>query len=372
MKCFNCDEQVPDTAAVCGYCGQVLNKELHAKLQESIPLDRKRMPPWLKWAIGVGAVLIIAVICLVAISVTNNMRRKSVKQGIQTEAALAHDTNNVPKPSPTVDLPPEATNTVEITSQQESETPTTEVVQTEEAGEPKAGDEMTNSIDGAVMVYVPEGNFKMGAADNDQQAEENEKPQRTVYLDAFWIHKLEITNKQYLDCMERGDCLGNFKEYTDDYYPVVSINWHEASAYCELVGGRLPTEAEWEKAARGVAMNFYPWGDTAPNCALVNYSGCVGTTAPVGSYPNGASPYGAMDMAGNVWEWVADWYDPDYYSQSGNTNNPLTSGYTGQKVIRGGSWGLGGNELRVSFRGSFYPEDLYYNIGFRCVLPEQP
>lgn len=94
--------------------------------------------------------------------------------------------------------------------------------------------------------------------------------------------------------------------------------------------------------------------------------------APVGSYSNGASPYGVMDMAGNVWEGVEDWYDPEAYSRAQNANDLMTQGYTGQKVIRGGSWDLGGNELRVTFRGSFYPDDKYDNIGFRCVLSYEP
>jgi formylglycine-generating enzyme required for sulfatase activity len=217
-------------------------------------------------------------------------------------------------------------------------------------------------------VIIPEGDFLMGAADYDNQAESNEKPRRTVFLDSYWIYKFEVTNSQYRDCIDSGTCLGNVEDYTQDSYPVVSLTWHEATNYCEWAGGRLPTEAEWEKAARGEGMNIYPWGNTSPNCILANYSGCVGGPDQVGSYPNGASPYGVLDMAGNVWEWIADWYDPDYYNQSGNTNNPLTSSYTGQKVIRGGSWGLGGNQLRASFRGSFYPDDSYNNIGFRCVL----
>jgi len=179
--------------------------------------------------------------------------------------------------------------------------------------------------DNSVMVYVPAGEFIMGSDERDG----NEQPMHTVYLDAFYIDKTAVTNAQYRKCVEAGACDAP-RETTDydnaDYaqHPVVYVNWFQAKAYCEWVGKRLPTEAEWEKAARGTDGRKYPWGNTFDgsrlnfcdkNCTLSwkdpsvddGYTG----TAPVGSYPVGASPYGALDMAGNVYAWVADWYDMD-------------------------------------------------------------
>ena len=386
MKCPHCGEQIPATAKVCGNCGQALKPSAQRPTpQPGDPVKKKHLPTWLKWAIGVGIVFVFITIFsgILAIRNINRSRAQAQIEVKQTETALmavlqsaSRPTSTVqsaqPQPTIMIEEPPDSTVEIPTSQDEPTEETPTEVTPTEEATPPQSGDEVMNSNDGAAMVYVPAGNFKMGAADYDQQAEANEKPQRTVFLDGFWIYKYEVTNQQYLNCLEKGNCLGQFEQSPNDNYPVVSVTWYEAAAYCELVGGRLPSEAEWEKAARGVALNLYPWGDTTPNCTLANYSGCNAGPAPVGSYPNGASPYGVMDMAGNVWEWVADWFNPDYYSQPGNTDNPLTSGYTGQKGIRGGSWGLGGNELRVSFRGSFYPDDKYNNIGFRCVISNMP
>jgi formylglycine-generating enzyme required for sulfatase activity len=192
--------------------------------------------------------------------------------------------------------------------------------------------------DGMVMVFVPAGNFLMGSTDGDiAQALQtcpncdfsDEKPQHTVYLDSFWVDQTEVTNRMYALCVAAEKCdphsnssssthsnyYGN-SEYDD--YPVIYVSWNDASDYCAWAGGdvydvRLPTEAEWEKAARGTDGRTYPWGNDSPSCSAANYSGCVGDTTAVGSYESGQSPYGAYDLAGNVWEWVADWYSGTYY-----------------------------------------------------------
>jgi len=234
---------------------------------------------------------------------------------------------------------------------------------------------MIREKDGMEMVYVPAGEFSMGSEEGDS----DEKPVHVVSLDAYWIDKFEVSNDQYALCVADGTCSrpSSVKSYRrDSYYgnpayddyPVVYVNWNQADAYCRWAGGRLPTEAEWEKAARATDERTYPWGDAAPTCSLANYAGCVGDTSEVGSYPAGASPYGAMDMAGNVWEWVADWYDSGYYGKS-SLQDPTGPASGSSRVLRGGSWLDAGNSVRSADRDGRNPADAYYNLGFRCVSP---
>ncbi len=238
----------------------------------------------------------------------------------------------------------------------------------------------------AEMVYVPAGSFEMGCNtdhNNDFACPEDEKPQHTVTLDAYYIYKFEVTNKEYAQCVKAGACqpptysssfdrpsyYGN-PEF--DSYPVIYVSWQEAFNYCEWVGMRLPTEAEWEKAARGSSGPLaYPWGDDPPTCTLANYydnisdAYCTGDTTAAGSYPTGASVYGAMDMAGNATEWVNDWYDQDYYKTSPGLNpqGPDTGTY---KVLRGGSFGAYPDLMRTSYRALF-PGIHDGSNGFRCA-----
>ncbi len=237
------------------------------------------------------------------------------------------------------------------------------------------------------IVFVPPGEFLIGSADSDPFAKDEEKPQHTVYIDAFWIDWTEVTNGMYAHCVSVGVCnlpddhgLGHFGNSQHDNYPVIGVAWNDAREYCEWVEGRLPTEAEWEKAARGTDGRIYPWGNEGVAGTLLNFcdDNCDHDwardaindnspgIAPVGSYPNGASPYGVLDMAGNVWEWVADWYDGTYHSLIPTDNPPGPS--SGQKrVTRGGAYESGENHVRTASRSQNVPTDSYKNISFRCA-----
>jgi len=237
---------------------------------------------------------------------------------------------------------------------------------------------MISSEDGMVLVYVPEGEFEMGSEDG----EDHESPIHTVFLDAFWIDQTEVTNIQYAMCVDTGACEEPYQthsvtrlryygntEYND--YPVIAVNWSRAAAYCAWAGRRLPTEAEWEKAARGTDQRLYAWGDSI-DCSLANYwgkdGGCIGDTVQVGAYPDGASPYGALDIIGNVWEWVADRYDENYYSNS-PSENPQGPSSGNLHVMRGGSYILNWVYVRSTVRFGESPSRSQFDheYGFRCA-----
>jgi formylglycine-generating enzyme required for sulfatase activity len=234
------------------------------------------------------------------------------------------------------------------------------------------------------LVLVPEGTFLMGCDSSHMSClYYSQLPLHTVTLSAYAIDKYEVSNQRYATCVAAEHCrppsptesatrssyYGN-PMYAN--YPVVNLDWDQARAFCEWDGKRLPTEAEWEKAARGSNdTRAYPWGNADPTCALVNFTpndgpACVGDTEPVNSHPDGRSPYGAYNMAGNVREWVSDWYDPNYYSISPpfDPTGPATGSV---RVVRGGSWD-DSNNIGVVPRKYDDPYDcLAYQIGFRCV-----
>lgn len=230
--------------------------------------------------------------------------------------------------------------------------------------------------DGMTLIFVPAGKFMMGS----NNGKLDEKPVHEVFLDTFWIDQTEVTNGMYAECVGKGSCVPpvNRESHTHltyygnpefDNYPVVYVDWNMARAYCEWAGRRLPTEAEWEKAARGDDQRTYPWGNEIPNNDLVNYNGAVGDTTKVGKYSNGASPYGVLDMAGNVWEWVADYYDSGYYYKSSSVNpmGPTRAGIKNYRVLRGGSWNGTSNLIYSSLRRGYEPTHTDYYLGFRCA-----
>ena len=235
-------------------------------------------------------------------------------------------------------------------------------------------DNLPNQIvwnqDGAEMAYIPAGSFEMGDHFNEGAGDGRELPVHTVTLDGFYMDKTEVTVGQFKAFLADsvyswGGSWNGVGQYspTDDH-PMIYVNYDDAVAYAEWAGKRLPTEAEWEYAARGgLEGQRYPWGDEIDN-SKANYGQNIGTTTVAGSYS--ANGYGLYDMAGNVWEWCTDWYDSDYYTNLPATN-PLGPETDTFRVLRGGSWAHSINYLRLASRSNSTPPDRYNSYGFRCV-----
>lgn len=286
---------------------------------------------------------------------------------------------------------------------------------------PQGAPAVITGKDGAEMLLVPAGEFSMGSAEDEmlhllddwpmakRESLEREVPRHRVYLDAFYIDKYEVTKARFQQFVQATNHRTQAERdgwgwvYTgqkdeqmtgaswrtprgpgqesagQEQHPVVQVSWEDAKAYCTWAGKRLPTEAEWEKAARGAEGRIYPWGNQFDGTLLnacdthCEYEGKDDAvddgyryTAPVGSYEGGKSPYGVYDMAGNVWEWVADWFDKDYYKHS-PARNPRGPNAGDQAVLRGGGWYGNALRVRASFRSKFAPETRHDNIGFRCA-----
>ena len=293
---------------------------------------------------------------------TNKLILFFVTSFILAGCAAEPTTANTPMPSATNTSMPTVTNTAVPTAKNTPTAITTFGT-------------MVSDVDGMTLVNVPAGEFEMGSEDGD----EDESPVHTVWLDEYWIDQTEVTNALYQQCVESGSCdppaawyYHGDNLYRD--YPVRLVRWYDARDYCEWAGRRLPTEAEWEKAARGGLEGMkYSWGNEAPVCTKDAENGASfglpdgSDTMEVGSFaPNG---YGIYDMAGNVWEWVADWYGEDYYKRSPyeNPNGPLDGDL---RVLRGGGW-LNVSLLRVADRVSFGPVNRFEFLGFRCALSPQ-
>lgn len=314
---------------------------------------------------GIG---VLAVIVIGAVLFAGN---RSSSSAPITPSALP----DTPVPTEIVTVEP----TMEIVSPTDTSVPPSETPTSLPPTPTSIPAEITDAM-GVEMVLVPAGEFTMGS-----DLLSNESPVHTVYLDTFYIDKFEVTNAQYQKCVADGSCLApkenGSQNHTSYYgssqfadYPVIWVNWNMAKAYCEWRENdiRLPTETEWEKAARGTDARTYPWGDGF-DCGYGNFLGCTGDVVSIGSYKSGKSVYGAYDMAGNVWEWVSDWYDERFYASAGaGKDNPQGPAGGNLHVLRGGSFLSGEANIRASYR--FYGGTSYTasGVGFRCAMTVSP
>lgn len=279
-------------------------------------------------------------------------------------------------------LPPSATFTVALTATLPETATSLPATAASTATIPASPTGLASSIEDdrlVPMVLVPAGEFLMGS--NFGAAEE--APEHAVDLSAFYIDLFEVTNARYAQCVAEGACdvpvqlnSATRASYYDNPefgdFPVVMVTWAMAGQYCSWRGASLPTEAQWEKAARGTDFRIFPWEGENADCSLANFwnsePSCQRDTSQVGSYPSGVSPYGLFDMAGNVWEWVLDWFDPGYYAGS-PAENPAGAGDGEYRVVRGGSFPGGVGQIRVTTRGRNLPGNGYNYVGFRCAKP---
>jgi formylglycine-generating enzyme len=238
--------------------------------------------------------------------------------------------------------------------------------------------------DGAPMVLIPEGSFPMGVPHGDRDGGRDEYPRHDVFVNGFYIDKFELTNSRYLEFVKATNhrVPQNPKNATRNLWegetitesladrPVVNVDWADAQAYCQWAGKRLPTEAEWEKAAKGTADRRFPWGNVEPTNKHLNFNQqWIGekTLMPVGSYELGKSPFGVYDMAGNVWEWVNDWYDAKYYEKS-PAKNPTGPESGTKRVLRGSGWQNETPTVRIFTRVDSDPTIRNESTGFRCAM----
>ena len=242
--------------------------------------------------------------------------------------------------------------------------------------------------DQAPMVSIPEGSFPMGVPKAARDGGVDERPNHEVFVDDFYIDKYEVTNGRYLQFVtetrhrtpqhpsdpSKGIWKDNMMPESVTNLPVINVDWNDARAYCAWAEKRLPTEAEWEKAAKGPNDWRFPWGNIEPPQEHANFSQTwrgEATLVQVGIYEKGKSLYGVYDMAGNVWEWVADWYDAEYYQKSPprNPKGPKTGTY---KAVRSSGWQGETPQVRIFTRIKSLPTDRNNSTGFRCATDERP
>ena len=373
VVCANCGKAAPGSAKFCPECGHALGRQEPGKKNAGQMAEKKNLNLWLP---AIPLFILISFCLIVVVLGVLGAPSHLLVSGLGTVAAIGKPTLT-PTATPTFTPSPTSTDTPTIT-------PTPTLTPTPLPLPPataKAKDTWVSPADGMEIVYIPEDHYVIGSLDSDPVAWIVEKPQHRVDLSGYWMDKTLVTNGMYAKCVQAGSCPAKIKVnsfFRDSYYgnsefddyPVVFVTWDEAQTYCTWAGRRLPTEAEWEVAARGRDERMYPWGNTPPNCSLVNFGAgvakfCTGDTTAVGKYPQGASPYGLLDMAGNVWEWVADWLGPNYLAEPHQDPTGFSNGTL--RVTRGGAYYSDAKYVRATFRAGHDPNDPTDYIGFRCA-----
>jgi formylglycine-generating enzyme required for sulfatase activity len=344
-------------------------------------------------ALGLVIVAIIGYFATVR-SATLPIAATQTAEALHTSIALTAQTK-LPGPNgtnaPTVTLTPSAASNLSETDGPANSSSTLTATSTEST----ASVDSPDYIDafGVPMRLVPAGSFTMGSSidralveckgfgiDCKREWFINEEPIHEVYLDAYYIDKYEVTNKFYRACVDGGVCIPpilsrsftreNYYDNSEfDDYPVVYVNWNMAETYCEWRGARLPTEAQWEKAARGTDQRIFPWGDDLGD-QYANFNQKIHDTTMVGYYEKGKSPFGVYDLAGNTVEWVYDWYSETYY-QNSLSSNPVGPDQGDGRVVRGGSW-FDKDQIRSAWREGWQPVENADGLGFRCAMNLKP
>ncbi len=374
--CAICGKKAPGSARFCQECGHALTGEATGKENAGQELKKKELNRWMP----VLPLFILSGLCLIAVFLAiRGLPPAVLASGLGTIAAVGKPTQTASATPPaTPSSTPTPTTPATPTTPPATSTPTPPPM-------PPAGAKKTDTwvspVDGMTLIYIPADQYMIGSLDSDPAAWIAEKPLHKVDLSGYWMDKTLVTNAMYARCVQAGSCptkimdisYSRFTYFGDpefDDYPVVFVTWDEAQNYCAWAGRRLPTEAEWEVAAKGKDGRKYPWGNAPANCSLANFGCglaryCTGDTTAVGKYPWGASPYGVLDMAGNVWEWVADWNSSNYLVEPHeNPQGPATGEL---RVIRGGAYFNVAEYLRTSMRTGHAPGDATDYIGFRCA-----
>lgn len=351
------------------------------------PIIPERTIPQYSKALRLGSFFfLIAAPAVIALAVLIRTDILAISlQEAPTEAGYSRPTlgarSDVPtsSPSPEIARSPTPQESAELTAPAPTGTPTAE-----------PGATTISSSDGIALVFIPAGKYLIGSATDVPRAEAQEFPAHEVDVGAFWIDKTEVTNSMYQECVadrliatpESGGELEGCRPHAGDLlpgsgvayyendrfgsYPVINVSWFAAKEYCEWAGRRLPTELEWEAAARGLGRFLYPWGDSPSNPELANYAHSGSeprVPLRVGLHPHGSGPFSIFDMAGNVWEWTDSWFDP--YPGSTYTSDEYGAS---SRVIRGGSYASWGFLLRASVRRGMEPDKWSQQVGFRCAL----
>ncbi|MCU0485610.1 MAG: SUMF1/EgtB/PvdO family nonheme iron enzyme [Anaerolineales bacterium] len=401
--CPNCRNELEERPQFCPYCGISLVSDERPKAsiipeKPVMPARENNQTKIFGILLALGAILVLTGIFLllfpqgstgikrIAANPPSSTGASSgeipgASEGMESQTAvpgtLTSESKNV-QPSARATKPPSAptsTKTLKPTATREPTATPLPTATPTPVNAPLALE--INAIDGAEIVLIPEGEFLMGSdPDTDPYFYGSEGPPHPVFLDEYWIYRAEVTNAMYQKCVEAHACPRperNTSNTRAEYYgnpdfanyPVVYVTWRHAAAYCVWAGGSLPTEAQWEKAARGTDGRLFPWGDEKPTSSLARFD--TTDTAAVGSYPDGASPYGVYDMAGNVIEWVLDYFTSLYYSSS-PYENPLGPASSTTRVYRGGAYHNPVDGIRTVMRGSRSESHANVDIGFRCVI----